>query len=124
MAGFAARRAASTKRGRLRGIAATPYVENDGGAPAEYAKVEAHADGTVTVFAGTQNFGMGHETVYAQIAADRLGIDFDAVRLVDGDTAGGEGGVRISRLPVDADRRNGVRDGRGRDDRARALARR
>ena len=87
MAGFAARRAASAERGRLRGIAATPYVENDGGAPAEYAKVEAHADGTVTVFAGTQNFGMGHETVYAQIAADRLGIDFDAVRFVDGDTA-------------------------------------
>ena len=87
MAGFAARRAASAERGQLRGIAATPYVENDGGAPAEYAKVEAHADGTVTVFAGTQNFGMGHETVYAQIAADRLGIDFDAVRFVDGDTA-------------------------------------
>ena len=87
MAGFAARRAESGERGRLRGIAATPYVENDGGAPADYAKVEAHADGTVTVFAGTQNFGMGHETVYAQIAADRLGIDFDAVRFVDGDTA-------------------------------------
>ena len=87
MAGFAARRATATERGRLRGIAATPWVENDGGAPADYAKVEAHADGTVTVFAGTQNFGMGHETVYAQIAADRLGIDFDAVRFVDGDTA-------------------------------------
>ena len=87
MAGFAARRAESARRGRLRGIAATPYVENDGGAPADYAKVEAHPDGTVTVFAGTQNFGMGHETVYAQIAADRLGIDFDAVRFVDGDTA-------------------------------------
>ena len=87
MAGFAARRVESTARGRLRGIAATPYVENDGGAPADYAKVEAHPDGTVTVFAGTQNFGMGHETVYAQIAADRLGIDFDAVRFVDGDTA-------------------------------------
>ena len=87
MAGFAARRATATERGRLRGIAARPYVENDGGAPADYAKVEAHPDGTVTVFAGTQNFGMGHETVYAQIAADRLGIDFDAVRFVDGDTA-------------------------------------
>ena len=87
MAGFAARRTASAEHGRLRGIAATPYVENDGGAPAEYAKVEAHGDGMVTVFAGTQNFGMGHETVYAQIAADRLGIDFDAVRFVDGDTA-------------------------------------
>ena len=87
MAGFPTRRAASAERGRLRGIAATPYVENDGGAPAEYAKVEAHADGTVTVFAGTQNFGMGHETVYAQIAADRLGIDFEAIRFVDGDTA-------------------------------------
>ena len=87
MAGFAARRAAAAERGRLRGVAATPYVENDGGAPAEYAKVEADADGTVTVFAGTQNFGMGHETVYAQIAADRLGINFDAVHFVDGDTA-------------------------------------
>ena len=87
MAGFAVRRAESATRGRLRGIAATPYVENDGGAPAEFAKVEAHPDGTVTVFAGTQNFGMGHETVYAQIAADRLGLDFDAVRFVDGDTA-------------------------------------
>ena len=87
MAGFAARRAASAERGRLRGIAATSYVENDGGAPADYARVEAHPDGTVTVFAGTQNFGMGHETVYAQIAADRLGIDFDAVRFVNGDTA-------------------------------------
>ena len=87
VAGFAARRADSAERGRLRGIAATPYVENDGGAPADYAKVEANPDGTVTVFAGTQNFGMGHETVYAQIAADRLGIDFDAVRFVDGDTA-------------------------------------
>ena len=87
IAGFEARRAESAARGRLRGIAAAPYVENDGGAPADYAKVEAHADGTVTVFAGTQNFGMGHETVYAQIAADRLGIDFDAVRFVDGDTA-------------------------------------
>ena len=87
MAGFEARRAESAARGQLRGIAATPYVENDGGAPADYAKVEAHADGTVTVFAGTQNFGMGHETVYAQIAADRLGIDFDSVRFVDGDTA-------------------------------------
>ena len=87
MAGFEARRAESARRGRLRGIAAAPYVENDGGAPADYAKVEAHPDGTVTVFAGTQNFGMGHETVYAQIAADRLGIDFDAVRFVDGDTA-------------------------------------
>ena len=86
MAGFADRRAESAERGRLRGIAAAPYVENDGGAPADYAKVEAHADGTVTVFAGTQSFGMGHETMYAQIAADRLGIDFDAVRFVNGDT--------------------------------------
>ena len=87
MAGFAARRAESAKRGRLRGIAAAPYVENDGGAPADYAKVEAHPDGSVTVFAGTQNFGMGHETMYAQIAADRLGLDIDAVRFVNGDTA-------------------------------------
>ena len=87
LAGFAARRAQSAERGQLRGIAAAPWVENDGGAPADYAKVEARPDGTVAVYAGTQNFGMGHETVYAQIAAERLGIDFDAIRFVDGDTA-------------------------------------
>ena len=124
MAGFAARRAESAARGRLRGIAAAPYVENDGGAPADYAKVEAHADGTVTVFAGTQNFGMGHETVYAQIAADRLGIDFDAGALRRWRHRAGKGRVRIPRFPVHADRRHGVRDGSGRDGGARALARR
>ena len=124
MAGFGARSAESARRGRLRGIAATPYVENDGGAPADYAKVEAHPDGTVTVFAGTQNFGMGHETVYAQIAADRLGIDFDAVRFVDGDTARVKEGFGSHGFPFHANRGNRVRDGRGRHDRAWARARR
>lgn len=84
--GFAARREASRARGRLRGIGCSVYVENDGGAPSEYAEVEAAGDGTVELRIGTQNFGMGHETVYAQVLAERLGVPFDAVRVVDGDT--------------------------------------
>jgi len=84
--GFETRREGAEQRGRLRGIAVVPYVENDGGAPADFARVEANTDGTVTVFAGTQNFGMGHETFYAQITADRLGIHVDVVRFVCGDT--------------------------------------
>ncbi len=84
--GFAARRAASAKAGRLRGIGCAAYVENDGGPPSEYARVAVEGGGTVTLHAGTQNFGMGHETVYAQVLCETLGVPFASVRVVDGDT--------------------------------------
>ncbi len=85
-AGFADRRAASEAAGLRRGIGLGMYVENDGSTPTEFAEIEAHADGRVTVYAGTQDFGMGHSTIYAQIVAQELGIDFDMIDLVDGDT--------------------------------------
>ena len=84
--GFAARREASAARGRRRGIGLALYVENDGGAPQEYAEVAAGGNGRVTACVGTQDFGMGHATMYAQVLSDRLGVDFDAIDVVFGDT--------------------------------------
>jgi carbon-monoxide dehydrogenase large subunit len=84
--GFAARRERSAQRGLLRGIGCAMYVENDGGPPSEFAEVEVDPAGVVQVRVGTQNFGMGHETVFAQVAADALQLPVDAVHVIDGDT--------------------------------------
>ena len=85
-AGFPGRREASRERGRLRGIGVAVYVENAGGAPSEFADVRLDGGGEVVMHVGTQDFGMGHATVFAQVAADVLGIAPAAVRVVDGDT--------------------------------------
>ena len=83
---FPERRRASEASGRLRGIGVSVYVENAGGAPAEFADVRIGGNGEVVLHVGTQDFGMGHATVFAQVAADVLGIEPAAVRVVDGDT--------------------------------------
>ena len=85
-AGSAARRAEARKRGKLRGIGVSVYIENAGGAPSEFARVQVDGAGQVLLHVGTQDFGMGHETVFAQVLADVLGVDPAAVRVVDGDT--------------------------------------
>ena len=93
--GFADRRRASEADGRLRGIGVSTYVENAGGAPSEFADVRVDGSGEVVMHVGTQDFGMGHSTVFAQVAADVLGIEPSRVRVVDGDTdlvAAGFGG--------------------------------
>src|SRR5262245_52679202 len=84
--GFSARRAESLARGMLRGFGLAMYVENDGSTPTEFAEVQATGDGRVVVAAGTQDFGMGHETVFSQVAAETLGVPFDRVDVVFGDT--------------------------------------
>jgi aerobic carbon-monoxide dehydrogenase large subunit len=84
--GFESRRHESAARGLLRGFGLAMYIENDGGAPTEFARVVAHGDGRVVLYAGTQDFGMGHSTVFSQVLADKLGVDFDDVQLVEGDT--------------------------------------
>ena len=95
--GFGARRSEAEGRGRLRGIAAVPFVLSAGGVPDEYAEVHADGEGGITVHAGTQDFGMGHETAFAQVMADAFGVAPDRVTLVQGDTdkvptgAGGQG---------------------------------
>jgi carbon-monoxide dehydrogenase large subunit len=84
--GFSERRKVSESRGRLRGIGVSVYVENAGGAPSEFADVRIDGKGEVLLHVGTQDFGMGHATVFAQVAADVLGIEPAAVHVVDGDT--------------------------------------
>jgi carbon-monoxide dehydrogenase large subunit len=83
---FAARRAESQARGRLRGLGVACYVESSVGAPREQARMTVRAEGLVDVVVGTQPAGQGHETSFAQVAAERLGLDVDAVRILLGDT--------------------------------------
>ena len=82
--GFPARRAASQARGELRGFDVAAYVENDGSTPTEFAQVQATGDGRVLVSAGTQDFGMGHATVFSQVAAETSGVPFDCIEVVFG----------------------------------------
>ena len=82
------------------GIGVASYVEiTAGGGAKEYGAVEINEDGTATVRCGTSAHGQGHETAFAMIVSDRLGIPIEDVRLVQSDTAlvrsgGGTGGSR------------------------------
>ena len=84
--GFPARRAESAKRGKLRGLGLGPYVEGTGGVPQEFAEVRVLPAGIVEVPMGSQSQGQGHETVFAQVVAERLGVPFETVSIVQGDT--------------------------------------
>ena len=97
--GFAARRAAAKARGKLLGIGVACFLETSRGAPNEGAEVRFESDGRVMVAVGTESNGQGHETAFAQIAADRLGVPIEAVRYVQADTGqvksgAGHGGAR------------------------------
>jgi len=97
--GFEARRVASMANGKLRGIGVGCFLETSRGAPNEWAGVRFGKDGQVTIAVGTESNGQGHETAFAQIAADRLGLPMERLRYVQADTArtasgGGHGGAR------------------------------
>lgn len=109
IAGFAARRAASEARGRLRGMGLSCYIEAILGAPDEAAQVDFNADGTVTLRVGTQSNGQGHETVYARFLSAETGIPVEAIRILQGDsdlipTGGGTGGSRSVTVQTNATR--------------------
>ncbi|TAK80999.1 MAG: xanthine dehydrogenase family protein molybdopterin-binding subunit [Betaproteobacteria bacterium] len=93
--GFARRREQSRQRGRLRGRGLSVYLEWTGAIPTETVDIEISADGTVTVFSGTQAMGQGLETSYTQLVTEILGVDPAKVRIVQGDTdrANGVGSV-------------------------------
>ena len=102
-AGFAARKAASRARGRYRGLGHATYIEQSGMPPDEFAELRFDPAGTLTILMGTQSSGQGHHTAYAQLAAERLGLPLDKVRVLQGDTHAiafgrGTGGSRS--LPV------------------------
>ena len=84
--GFAARKKSSEKNGKLRGRAVTYYIEF-GGIFNERMDLRFNPDGTLNILAGTHSHGQGHATVFAQLVHDRLGVPFESIRYVQGDTA-------------------------------------
>ncbi|CAN7142365.1 xanthine dehydrogenase family protein molybdopterin-binding subunit [Aminobacter sp. LjRoot7] len=98
-AGFAKRKAAATKKGKLRGIGMSCYIEACGIAPSaavgslgagvglwESAEVRVNAVGTIEVLTGSHSHGQGHETTFAQLVNSRFGVPLDSVSIVHGDT--------------------------------------
>lgn len=84
--GFPARRAESRRRDRLRGIGIANYVESPVGAPRERVEIKIGRDERVQIVAGTQSTGQGHETTYAQVVGEYLGVPLERIKLVTGDT--------------------------------------
>src|SRR4051812_31120596 len=100
VAHFTDRREQSLKRGKYRGLGYACYIEACGIAPSNVAgslgaraglfeagEIRVHPTGTVTVFTGSHAHGQGHETTFAQVVGDRLGLGIDQVEIVHGDTS-------------------------------------
>jgi carbon-monoxide dehydrogenase large subunit len=98
--GFPARRQASEAQGKKRGIGMVTYIEACGLAPSrlaqqlgargglfESANIRVHPTGKINVFTGAHSHGQGHETVFAQLVGDMLGLSVDQIEIVHGDTA-------------------------------------
>jgi aerobic carbon-monoxide dehydrogenase large subunit len=83
---FRKRRADSKKNGKLRGIGLANYIELTMGYPREWSQVKVLPDGEVEVAVGTLSSGQGHETSFAQCVSEWLGVPFESIRLVQGDT--------------------------------------
>ena len=101
--GFAKRKRESKRSGKLRGIGLANYIEITSGAPREYAKIDVLPEGRVDLTIGTLSSGQGHETSFAQCIAQWLGVDVDAVKLIQGDTdivpiGGGSHSARSMRM--------------------------
>ena len=84
--GFAARRRAAKKRGKLLGLGLANYVESSIGAPREQARIKVQPEGRVDVIIGTQPAGQGHETSFSQVVSDLLHVPAESVRIIMGDT--------------------------------------
>jgi len=100
VAGYPARKKASEAKGKLRGMGYAAYIEACGIAPSavagslgaraglfEAGEIRVHPTGSVTVFTGSHSHGQGHETTFAQVVADRLGLPVESVDVVHGDTS-------------------------------------
>jgi carbon-monoxide dehydrogenase large subunit len=98
-AGFKKRKRESKKAGKLRGFGIGCYLEVTAGGGKELGAIHFDADGMVTIVTGTMDFGMGHATTYAQMLVDMLGVPFERVRVIEGDSdrmayGNGSGGSR------------------------------
>jgi carbon-monoxide dehydrogenase large subunit len=97
--GFPARRDASQARGRLRGRGISDYLELTGPGGREMGGIRFEQNGDVTIVTGTMDYGQGHWSPFAQVLAQRLGIPFHRIRLIQGDSdeliaGGGTGGSK------------------------------
>ena len=93
------RQAASRSRGKIRGRGIGHYLEVTADAGNEMGGIRFEADGTVTIITGTLDYGQGHASAFAQVLSDRLGVPFDRIKLLQGDSdeliaGGGTGGSR------------------------------
>jgi carbon-monoxide dehydrogenase large subunit len=101
--GFKARKRDSKRAGKLRGLGVACYVETTAAMTTEMGGIRFNADGTVTIVTGTLDYGQGHASAFAQVLVEKLGVPFDRIRLVQGDsdrlvTGGGTGGARSAML--------------------------
>ena len=97
--GFAARKRESRRRGKLRGLGIGNFLEVTAPPAKELADITFNADGTVTLATGTLDFGMGHATPFAQVLSQQLGVPFEKISLMQGDSdrlvmGGGSGGSK------------------------------
>jgi carbon-monoxide dehydrogenase large subunit len=101
--GYPARKAESQRRGRLRGIGLANYIEVTSGFPVERAEITVKPEGAVDLVMGTTASGQGHETAFAQCVSEWLGVPFESITLITGDTSivkegGGSHSARSMRL--------------------------
>ncbi len=97
--GFKRRKRESKRAGKLRGLGVACYVETTAAMTTEMGGIRFNTDGTVTIVTGTQDYGQGHASAFAQVLVEKLGVPFDRIKLVQGDsdqlvTGGGTGGSR------------------------------
>jgi carbon-monoxide dehydrogenase large subunit len=102
-AGFKQRKRESKKAGKLRGLGVGCYVETTAANTTEMGGIRFNADGTVTIVTGTLDYGQGHAATFAQVLTEKLGIPFERIKLLQGDsdqlvTGGGTGGSRSAML--------------------------
>jgi carbon-monoxide dehydrogenase large subunit len=101
--GFNARKRISKRAGKLRGLGVACFVETTAAMTQEMGGIRFNGDGTVTIVTGTLDYGQGHASAFAQVLTDKLGIPFDKIKLLQGDsdqlvTGGGTGGSRSAML--------------------------
>ncbi len=101
--GFKQRKRESRKAGKLRGLGVGCYVETTASGTTEMGGIRFNDDGTVTIVTGTLDYGQGHAAAFAQVLTQKLGVPFERIKLVQGDsdrlvTGGGTGGSRSAML--------------------------
>jgi carbon-monoxide dehydrogenase large subunit len=97
--GFARRKRESRKRGKVRGLGIGCFLEVTAPPSKEMGGIRFEADGTVTIITGTLDYGQGHAAPFAQVLSERLGVPFERIRLMQGDSdellvGGGTGGSK------------------------------